>query len=404
MAKKNNENQISYLDCHVSALPIQEEPKTNFAYDEKQTIVEKINEDKDIVNTFYEAVDTLKYLIANRNKVNRKNLSISDVFSSLQRLATKIIVTLDINGENELKFDYPESFVEDLSNIILDYKKIEGLKDYPFKIDENSVSSMAYVINNRDALIKRYEKNMIDNQQQKENVFFMEFERINKEIDDLDKQADKISKKLKKGATNQQIEDIALEQRKKFIELQELQNGRLNELKRDVMKGKISKFYFEQRAEQIKMLSNIKDKPAMFMCDDKKYKNFKIYAKEVLKINLKTLNNIKLAEERNKYDLLMAKSKEDKNLYIINNILKDNGLSISKSINYEKIEDIVIDKNIEQRKELSAELLLQKTKEEIENKSLNKSTIVVDLHDQLNLVNDDINKEKVKDIESIKKI
>jgi hypothetical protein len=68
------------------------------------------------------------------------------------------------------------------------------------------------------------------------------------------------------------------------------------------------------------------------------------------------------------------------------------------------MEDIVIDKNIEQRKELSAELLLQKTKEEIENESLNKSKIVVDLHDQVNLVNDDINKEKVKDIESIKKI
>jgi hypothetical protein len=101
----------------------------------------------------------------------------------------------------------------------------------------------------------------------------------------------------------------------------------------------------------------------------------------------------------------MAKSKEDKNLYIINNILKDNGLSVSKSINYEKIEDIVIDRNIEERKELSAELLSnQKTQEKIENASLNKATIVVDLNDQLNLLNDDINNEKVKSVESVKKV
>jgi hypothetical protein len=209
---------------------------------------------------------------------------------------------------------------------------------------------------------------MNDEQNIKENRFIQEFERINREIDVLDKQVDKISKRLGKGETNKAIEDIAAEQQKKFIELRQLQNNRVKELKEDVKNGKISKFYFDKRTEQVLLLDNVKDKPAMFMCDDKNYKNFKTYAKEVKKINIKDLSSDKLRLEETQYNLLIQKSLEDKRLYLINNIFADHGLSMRKSINYNKYEEINIKDNINEMKVISDELIIsnQKIKNEQE--------------------------------------
>ena len=39
----------------------------------------------------------------------------------------------------------------------------------------------------------------------------------------------------------------------------------------------ISKYYFEKRVEQVKLLKNIDEIPSMFKIDDPKYKNFMIY-------------------------------------------------------------------------------------------------------------------------------
>ena len=44
-------------------------------------------------------------------------------------------------------------------------------------------------------------------------------------------------------------------------------------LKEDLKKGRISKYYFDIRAEQVKLLDNIKDIPAMFIHEEAKYKN-----------------------------------------------------------------------------------------------------------------------------------
>lgn len=381
MAKKNDENRISYLDCYVSQNPIQDDVKTGLAYDERPTIVEKIKNDEDIVNTFYEALDTVsQYASKGENHKKDKSiaLEIDDVFASLQEFSTKIIVALDLKGTSSgQKRGYPEKFVNDVCNVIINYKQVEALKDFNFRDDENRFDAIRHVTKNRKQLVTDLERKMNNSQKNKEDVFIREFERINKEIDALDEQADKIGEELEKGTTNQEIENIAFEQRKKFIELEKLQNKRLKELKEDVKNGMISKFYFEQRSEQIKLLINLKDQPALFKCDDKNYKNFNTYAKEVLKVNPKELNANKLDVEKGKYEELMKESIEEKRLFLLNKVLQSNGLSVNKSINFEKVEQIAIDENIEEMQQLSADLLK-------ENQKINeyRHAIAVDINEQ----------------------
>ena len=45
----------------------------------------------------------------------------------------------------------------------------------------------------------------------------------------------------------------------------------------------------------------------MFIHEEAKYKNFKTYAKEILKIDIKTLSNEKLETSKNEYNLLIKK-------------------------------------------------------------------------------------------------
>lgn len=402
MAKEDSEGNISYLDCYTTKMSIQEDIRTNLAFDEKTTIVEKIKEDKNIENTFYEALEVLKEFVRVKGiskKINYNTIDANKMLDAVQTLAAKIIITLDLNLPGEQTRGYTDKFINDVHNIIENYKKIDDLKDFNFRVNKSRLNSMIQVVNNKEKFIKDYEKRMNDEQNIKENRFIQEFERINREIDVLDKQVDKISKRLGKGETNKAIEDIAAEQQKKFIELRQLQNNRVKELKEDVKNGKISKFYFDKRTEQVLLLDNVKDKPAMFMCDDKNYKNFKTYAKEVKKINIKDLSPDKLHLEEAQYNLLIQKSLEDKRLYLINNVFADNGLSMRKSINFNKFEEININDNIEEMKGISDELI--ESNQRIKNEQVlleNKARVNIEEEESEIIFNEEMVEEENKDL------
>lgn len=406
MAKRNQKGQIPYLDCHVANTPIQEDLKTGLAYDSKPTIMEKILEDENIENTFYEAIQTLKNYHLNVNKVNSDDLILKpeSMFQSVQELSLKIILTLDLkNTPKDQERGYSKKFVEDVYNMIYNYKNIEGLKDFKFKTTKNHIQSISTVLRGKDNMVKIFEINMNNIQKVKEEEFINEFERINKEVDLLDKQAEKIGKKLAKGTTNEAIEEIALEQQKKFIELQKLQNKRLKELKEDVRYGLISQFYFEKRAEQVKMLSNIKDIPAIFMCDDEKYKNFKTYVKEVLGKNIKDFNPNELRLSTNEYEVMMRKSREEKRLHLLNGVLEDHKLSINKSINFEKVAEIEINDHTEEMKILSGQLLESNQKIEEAKNNPQKAPMDVNLLEPNQEVSDEIIGEEIYQV-NVKKV
>ena len=405
MAKRNENGQIPYLDCHVANTPIQEDLKTGLAYDSKPTIMEKILEDENIENTFYEAIQTLKNYRLNINKVNLEDLSIRPeaMFQAVQELSLKIVLTLDLkNTSKDQERGYSKKFVEDVYNMIHNYKKIDELKDLKFKTTKGHLQSIKTVLEGKDHMVKIVEINMNNIQKVKEEEFINEFERINKEIDLLDKQAEKIGKKLAKGTTNEAIEEIALEQQKKFIELQKLQNKRLKELKEDVRNGMISQFYFEKRAEQV-MLGNIKDIPAMFMCDDKKHKNFKTYVKEVLGKNIKDFNPNDLRLTTARYEVMMRKSREEKRLHLLNGVLEDHKLSINKSINFEKFGEIEINDHTEEMKILSGQLLESNQKIEEAKNNPQKAPIEVNLLEPNQEVSDEIIGEEIYPV-NVKKV
>ena len=399
LAKRNDFGRISYLDSYVSTLPIQDDLKTSVFLEQKPTIVEKIKADENIEETFYEAINVLKEFTVKSKEIKKQNLLLEPkkVFDSVQELAVKIILTLDIKGTSvDQKRGYSERFVRDLYNVIVDYKEVEELKNLKFEPNMKRLNSMTTVIENKDKLVKTLEKNMNLHQKNREDVFIREFERINKEIDLLDKRADELGKKLAKGATNEAIEEIALEQHKKFLELQNLQNKRLKELKEDVENGIITEFYFNKRTEQVKLLSDIKNKPAMFMCDDKNYKNFKTYVKEVLKKDIKSFDQNQLRFNENKYDLLMRKSKDEKQLHLINKILTHYKLSTNKSINYERVEQIVVKDNTFEMKKISEELLESNRQIEEAKKNPQKAPLEVNLEEPNEEVSEEIIKEEVK--------
>ena len=402
MAKKDNEGKVSYLDCYVSKNDIQESLLTNVAYDERDTIIEKINADKDIENTFFETIESLKYFATHKkNPKNKDNVTLDThrMFYAVQEFAGKIILALDLKGKPiDQKRGYSEKFVSTLFDIIDDYKEIDDLKNFKFKEYVDRINSMVHIIKNRDTLVKNFEKTMNSEQKIKEDKFITEFERINKEIDRLDEQADKIGEKLGKGQTNEEIEAIAAEQRKKFIELQKLQNNRIKELKEDVKKGKISKFYFEKRSEQVMLLENIKDKPAMFMCEDKNYKDFKTYVNKILNKNIKDFSNDELRKEKENHDLLMKKSEEEKRLFILNSVLHENKLGRSKFINFEKIGEIDINDDVAKMKEISSELLLQnqKIQEQIALMQDNRKSIEVNFSNNEKIEDDNHIEEEIK--------
>ena len=399
MAKEDEFGKIPYLDCHVTRLGIQTDTKTNLALDEKETVVDKIKADKNIENTFYEAINTLKEFVKEKGipkSINYNSMDANKMLESVQILAAKIIVTLDLKYKTSQE-GYTDKFIEDLHTIIEDYKKIEDLQGINFRVNKNNKHKMIDIVNDRYKLIKDYEKTMIDEQNVKEDRFIQEFTRINKEIDLLDKQVDKISKKLGKGETNQAIEDIAALQQSKFIELRKLQNDRIKELKEDVRNGKISKYYFDLRTEQVLLLENIKDRPAMFMCDDKNYKNFKTYIKEVKKINIKDLSSNELHLEENKYNLLIQKSLEDKRLYLINNVFADEKLSMRKSINYNKFEEINIIDNVNEMKELSIELI--ESNQRLEQASLEDKLRVDIIEENEEIISDEVVIKENNDLE-----
>mgnify|MGYP003328783248 CR=1 FL=1 len=76
-------------------------------------------------------------------------------------LATKIIVTLDLKGNSkDQKRGYDKQFVDDVYNIIENPKRVAQLKGFKFHKNQDLFDNIKNVIDNKDRLIKNYEKNM----------------------------------------------------------------------------------------------------------------------------------------------------------------------------------------------------------------------------------------------------
>lgn len=374
LAKENENGEIPYYDCYVAAATKQNDLVTGFVIDGRDTVIEKISKDENITETFYNSLEMLKDYTKAEKEMQDKFLSVSsnDFFVAIQDFAAKILLTIDFDEMiDEEHGKYSEEFYNDLCNIVTNYKEVEALKGFKYRESSSHKSKLIDLLNDKDNIQLEKETELTNIQKEYDEKFINEFKRINKEIDDLDKIADKIGKKIGKGKTNVEIEEIGIAQSKKFNELRTLQNERFEKLRKDYENGNISKYYFEKRSEQIQLLENLNEVPAMFLCDDKKYQNFKSYKKNCLTAEEKKLSN---AELRNKYDSLISKSKEEKRLFYFNKALSEQSLGRPKFVNANKLKDIKITDKSEELRELS------NLRVDIEDR---KKSIVVNLNDGL---------------------
>ena len=121
------------------------------------------------------------------------------------------------------------------------------------------------ILKNKNSLFARKEKSIAkyvkENVRRQDEAYLRKVKEITNAMDALDKQVDAISKKMgknAKGQTNEEIEAIGMTQRELMNRLLAAQDERIEELRKDYEKGKITKYFFEKRAEQLSS-GNIKD-------------------------------------------------------------------------------------------------------------------------------------------------
>lgn len=374
LVKENADGEIPYMKCFVSSASYQDDMVTGFV-DEKPTAVEQIQKHDNIEKAFYDSIEILKnYTLAeNEDNKEKRRITSSNLLSTVQEFAVKILYTIDFdktNAQGEKVFS--ENFFNDVCNVITDYKQIAILNDFDYQIEDREVSNMIRTLNNKENLLKETQKQLNESQIKYEEDFIREFEKLNKDIDELDKKAEKIAKKLQKGESNKEIDDISIEQIKKFNDIRKLQNARIDQLRSDLEKGKVSQYYFDKRTEQISLLQNVKELPAMFLHEEKSYKNFKAYLKEQRKLSNKRIASTRLAEMQREYNRIVEESKEEKRLFIINKTLEKKGLSANKAVNVKKAQKIEIQDQTKEMQEIQNERFNQES-------LIERESIVVDL-------------------------
>ena len=174
------------------------------------------------------------------------------------------------------------------------------------------------------------------------NVDYKLFKEINKKMDELDKRVDKIAKRIGKGETNEEIEAIGMQHRELYNQLLVAQNERIEQLRHEYETGKISKYYYEKRVEQVNTLQNLEQIPPLFEIDEPQYKDFKTYKKHVINEIMKKIENGEEAkmpendeELKEEYKRVLDRLECDKLSYLADRVLNDNGIKVLKSLSSE---------------------------------------------------------------------
>jgi hypothetical protein len=161
-------------------------------------------------------------------------------------------------------------------------------------------------------------------------------------MDELDKRVDKIAKRIGKGETNEEIEAIGMQHRELYNQLLTAQNERIEQLRHEYETGKISKYYYEKRVEQVKTLQNLDQIPPLFEINEPQYKDFKAYKKYVIDGIMKKIENGEKAEMpendeelKEEYKGVLDRLECDKLSYLADRVLNDNGIKVLKSLSSE---------------------------------------------------------------------
>lgn len=403
LAKPDKTGVISYADCHSSKVEKSNEKnsefvskmsdyKTGYSIKDKETAIDKISKIENFQETYYDMMDVIKkYNVALNNPNNKgvqQNIKMNDLITAAQELCAKYLLTHDID-------ELDKSFQRKAMNFI----KNPSLEDTLSAVDTNNMENLSLekLVKDKKRLLSKKEKDIKSFVNTQEKAFIKTFKELNKQMDALDKQVDKIASKIGKGETNTEIETIGMSQRKLLNQLMEAQNARIEGLQKEYEKGMISKYYFEKRVEQVKSLQNLDKIPPMFKSDDPKYKNFNTYRKNELEAKRNSLSSVKASNitEQNilgksneelleEYNAVMKEARREKTIYLSDLVLSDNGIKTLKSlssVNEFAVKSELIQINEQEYKKESDDLI--KENEKIKQ-ALRHQIIVHEVSDEIN--------------------
>jgi hypothetical protein len=355
------DGKINYCECYSREVgrvtenspepeytDVMEDPNNGLAIKDKPTALEKIAKMDFFQEKYYEALAMIKkydeMLKANPNGI--RQVSIKQMVLATQELCAKYLLTHNIERWNKQAIAegsdpiVSDDLVEEFMNFIKNPSLESVLSTVNTKGMENQ--ALADLVKNKKTLYANKEKTMATFVKTQESAFIKLFKEINKKMDELDKRVDKISKRIGKGETNEEIEAIGMQHRALYNQLLAAQNERIEQLKKEYETGKISKYYYEKRVEQVKTLQNLDQIPPLFEINEPQYKDFKAYKKYVIDGIMKKIENGEKAEMpendeelKEEYKGVLDRLECDKLSYLADRVLNDKGIKVLKSLSSE---------------------------------------------------------------------
>lgn len=307
---------------------------------EEPTLIERLANVTDATNIqemFYEALNAVKQYnnVYKQEGETKRKITPEQMLSAFQELTVKIMMTRDLNAKNQSgERLYPKDFVKQLNNAVKDYRKLEELSQATINVDNAHRRDLLTLMNKGQKLMKKEAKSLEKELNKKEKLINKEEKKLNKRISAIEKKVAKLNAKQTKRHSDEraaEIQTLIQEKTEKQQRITANRNDRLTSLRKDYEEGKISKYYFKTRTEQIKNNEDLSQIPLMHLCDDKKYKNFKTYAKKVLNLSREDYRNQELIERhKSEYIELMEKLTAEKSGYLADKVAATKNMSMSK--------------------------------------------------------------------------
>lgn len=389
---------------------------TGFEVKDQPTVLDKVADLTRFEQTFVDAQIVIKqYYQASLEPKNagiEQNISLKNLVKATQELIVKYLYTHDVealNKEAAARDDdpvVPDSFMEEMLEFITN-PKISGV----FMQDMGN-PDLIKLIKDKKTLFVKKENDMIKSVTEKEKEFIKKIKNLNKQIDKIEAQVDKVSSKLKlrKGETSEKIEELGMKERQLFNEILKVQNERIEELKKEYETGKITKYYFEKRVEQLNTMNmeNFTSLPQMFQINEPAYKTFKEYKKNFGDFE-KFKESLSLAEKRNKTEDDLKKEFEnkleedyqklqaDKTKFLADRVLANNGIKALKSLDstnkYAVSAQLV---KVTDYKEIYDDILYSETKAQNDASKVQEIIVPEAAEEEVNEISKPLNEEDVK--------
>lgn len=356
------DGKVPYIDCYSQAVGRTGQPavdgeefveriedrNTGFVVKDNQTSLDKVSKMFLFEETFTNMMLTIKqYKNAVKNPENTgklQNIQIKDLVVAAQELTAKYLLTHDVKEMNKMYDNVvSDNFLNEMKNFIKDPSLEDMLKGV--EVSDMGNPQLETILKNKNSLFARKEKSIAkyvkENVRRQDEAYLRKVKEITNAMDALDKQVDAISKKMgknAKGQTNEEIEAIGMTQRELMNRLLAAQDERIEELRKDYEKGKITKYFFEKRAEQLSSgnIKDLKNMPPLFKVDDPAYKNYKAFKANYISKLPENEREGKTEEDfKADYKEFMYQARIEKLNYISDRVLADHGMKSAKSLSSE---------------------------------------------------------------------